>query len=136
MLENQNINNQDSKQLQDNEVMPNKINQTFSEENSQEFENSNNFNEENTSKDIDENQESIVLEELSEEQTQEFEEKINQFKKDPKNKKIKLSFSKIKEKFTNLMLPKIRKNLYSQSVFETVQDAGSIFKMERKLEII
>lgn len=158
MLENQNINNQDSKQLQDNEVMPNEINQTFSEENSQEFENSNNSNEKNTSnvdsnevleansqentiqedlkentEDIDENQESIVLEELSEEQTQEFEEKINHFKKDPKNKKIKLSLSKIKEKFTNLMLPKIRKNLYSQSVFETVQDAGSIFKMERKI---
>ncbi|PAF42181.1 VirB8/TrbF family protein [Helicobacter sp. 11S03491-1] len=79
------------------------------------------------------NQESILIEKFSEEQQEELEEKIAKTKNDPKNKKIKSSIYKVKEKITSLILPKLRQKMYSNSIYETVQDAGSLFKIERKI---
>lgn len=74
-----------------------------------------------------ENNEDISAEEID------LEEKIKISKNNSIFKKIQSVIQTIKNKTQDLVLPKIRSKFKSSSVFETVQDAGSIFKMERKI---
>lgn len=74
-----------------------------------------------------ENNEDISAEEID------LEEKIKKSKNNSIFKKIQSVIQTIKNKTQDLVLPKIRSKFKSSSVFETVQDAGSIFKMERKI---
>lgn len=74
-----------------------------------------------------ENNEDISAEEID------LEEKIKISKNNSIFKKIQSVIQSIKNKTQDLVLPKIRSKFKSSSVFETVQDAGSIFKMERKI---
>lgn len=74
-----------------------------------------------------ENNEDISAEEID------LEEKIKKSKNNSIFKKIQSVIQTIKNKTQDLILPKIRSKFKSSSVFETVQDAGSIFKMERKI---
>lgn len=74
-----------------------------------------------------ENNEDISAEEID------LEEKIKISKNNSIFKKIQSTIQSIKNKTQDLVLPKIRSKFKSSSVFETVQDAGSIFKIERKI---
>lgn len=74
-----------------------------------------------------ENNEDMPAEEID------LEEKIKISKNNSIFKKIQSVIQSIKNKTQDLVLPKIRSKFKSSSVFETVQDAGSIFKMERKI---
>lgn len=67
------------------------------------------------------------------EENERLEEKIKKSKNNSIFKKIQSVIQSIKNKTQDLVLPKIRSKFKSSSVFETVQDAGSIFKMERKI---
>lgn len=86
----------------------------------------------NPSKGSIENQEiSEDTSELDEEDT--LEEKIKISKNNSIFKKIKSIINDIDKNIANLVLPKVRSKFKSTSIFETVQDAGSIFKIERKI---
>lgn len=86
----------------------------------------------NPSKGSIENQEiSEDTSELDEEDT--LEEKIKISKNNSIFKKIKSIINDIDKNIANLILPKVRSKFKSTSIFETVQDAGSIFKIERKI---
>ncbi|MDO7253080.1 type IV secretion system protein [Helicobacter cappadocius] len=62
-----------------------------------------------------------------------LEEKIKTSKNTSIFKTIKSTLEKTKQTTQNLVLPKIRAKFKINSVFESVQDAGSIFKIERKI---
>lgn len=86
----------------------------------------------NPSKGSIENQEiSEDTSELDEEDT--LEEKIKISKNNSIFKKIKSLINDIDKNIATLVLPKVRSKFKSTSIFETVQDAGSIFKIERKI---
>lgn len=86
----------------------------------------------NPSKGSIENQEiSEDTSELDEEDT--LEEKIKISKNNSIFKKIKSIINDIDKNIATLVLPKVRSKFKSTSIFETVQDAGSIFKIERKI---
>lgn len=70
---------------------------------------------------------------VEEQEKNEVEEIITISKSNATFKKIQSIFKTIKNITQELVVPKIRSKFHSNSVFETVQDAGSIFKMERKI---
>lgn len=95
-------------------------------ENSQDLQES-----QNPSKETTKNQE--INEDILESEEDMLEEKIKISKNDSIFKKIKSLINDINKNIANLVLPKLRSKFKSTSVFETVQDAGSIFKIERKI---
>lgn len=83
---------------------------------------------------LQEFQESQNLSEKAQEQEENrLEEKNKKTKKSSYFQKIKFTLEKIKKSTQNLVLPKMRAKFKSSCVFETVQDARSIFKIERKI---
>lgn len=95
-------------------------------ENSQDLQES-----QNPSKETTKNQE--INEDILESEEDMLEEKIKISKNNSIFKKIKSLINDINKNIANLVLPKLRSKFKSTSVFETVQDAGSIFKIERKI---
>ncbi|PAF53024.1 hypothetical protein BKH42_08190 [Helicobacter sp. 13S00482-2] len=118
MLDNKNIKNQE------NDFNEDVLNEKNSNQESQESYNQD-LNKNETPND------GVELEEIIESEI--LEEEIKQTQQSPKIKKIKSVISKIKQNIEDLILPKIRQKMHSKSIFETVQDAGSIFKIERKI---